>query len=132
MVDELNGALAASEDDVFLLGNLAALAIGGGIDLPCEHILEWLVANRPDNAGPAILKALRFQLEGERRQAMEVLDETGACEAKYNSVPANVLYTFLAMEMGSVPQARSRARKLLKQDLNINQDAIERLEMIAA
>ncbi|WP_299545780.1 hypothetical protein [uncultured Tateyamaria sp.] len=124
--------VTAAADDVFILGNLAAIAIGGDLELPCDNILDFLQVSRPNNAGAAILRALNLQRKGEITKAIEAIDTSNALYAEHNGQQAAILYTFLNFEAGNVAFAQTIAKSLLQQDLDVHPEPLAKLETIAS
>lgn len=84
-----------NSDDMFLLGNIAALAVVSDMGSGALRILNLLGLERPKNAGSYVLLALHFQSQGQTAQALRMLEESPAFECNENRDEALALHLVL-------------------------------------
>lgn len=119
----MNTDFLFNSDDMFVLGNIAAMAIVKGIHEPTLHILEFLSAERPKNAGSFLLYALILQDKGEVKEAIRYLEESDVFEAEINRDEALALHLLLLQEDEQFERALDLGHAYLGENIVVSESA---------
>lgn len=119
-------------DDVFLLGNIAAMSIFQGRGEGALPILHLLRDARPDNAGSQILEAMYMFSIGQTAQAIAFLEDSDAFDAVSNRDEAVACHLYLLQQDGQIERACELGQVYLDEDLVETASAMETVRQITA
>ncbi|WP_273795021.1 hypothetical protein [Brucella intermedia] len=106
-------------DDIFILGNIAAVAVHRGYGARALPLLKLVQEARPTNAGAFMLEAMHLYAIGERTRAITFLEHAKIQEKAINRDEALVFYLFLLQQDGQFDRAITLGRSCLEsQSLN--------------
>ena len=88
-------AIAFTPDDIFVLGNIGAMAVLRGKGAEALQILQWIQQERPTNAGSFLMHALYLFSEGRTAEAISFLEQSPVFEAEVNRDEAIALHIVL-------------------------------------
>ncbi len=106
-----------SRDDMFVLGNLAALAVVTGAGNLSLKILDFLRRERSKNAGSFLLYALYLQSQGMTQDAIAALEDSPVFEAEENRDEAIALHLVLLQADGQFDRALDLGHAYLGEDM---------------
>jgi len=87
-----------NDDDMFILGNIAALAIRSGAGEAGLPLLRCVQKERPGNAAAFIMESLYLHSIGKTVSAIEFLENSNAFSAEKNSDEALAFHLMLLHE----------------------------------
>lgn len=112
-----------SRDDMFVLGNVAAMAVISDVGEFCLTILNFLRAERPENAGSFLLYALYLQSRGKTQEAIESLEDSPVFEAEINRDEAIALHLVLLQADGQFERAMDLGHVYLGENMIASESA---------
>ena len=112
-----------SRDDMFVLGNVAAMAVMSDFGDLTLRTLSFLHDERPENAGSFLLYALFLQSRGQTREAIEMLENSPVFEAEINRDEAMALHLVLLQSDGQLERAMDLGYAYLDQDILTSESA---------
>ncbi|WP_420963857.1 hypothetical protein [Brucella sp. IR073] len=92
-------------DDIFVLGNIAALAVRNGNGEQALPLLKLIQQARPENAGAFMLEAMYLAGNGERERAIALLEDIAFEQMKVNRDETIAFYLFLLQQDGQYERA---------------------------
>lgn len=119
-------------DDVFLLGNIAAMSIFHGRGEAALPILHLLREARPDNAGSLILETMYMFSIGKTEQAIAFLENSDAFDATANRDEAIALHLYLLRQDGQIQRVVELGQIYLEEGLIETPEAMETVRYITA
>lgn len=87
-----------NDDDMFVLGNIAAFAIRSGLGEPALPLLRCVQGERPKNAAAFIMESLYLHSIGKTVSAIEFLENSNAFSSEKNSDEALAFHLMLLHE----------------------------------
>lgn len=128
-----------SRDDMYVLGNIAAMAVVSDVGNLSLTILNFLRNERPENAGSFLLYALHLQSLGRSKEAIESLEDSPVFEAEINRDEAIALHLVLLQADGQLDRAMDLGHAYIGENIVKSESAhhtirtvIEEIEMAQA
>lgn len=121
-----------SSDDIFLLGNIAALAVRHGQGEQALPLLKLVQEARPENAGAFMLEAVYLHMIGECAQAIEFLENITIEQMKINRDETIAFHLFLLQQDGQQKRAAKLGHDYLNAGLIASEGVRESIRLIIA
>jgi hypothetical protein len=112
-----------SRDDMFVLGNVAAMAVVSGLGQLSLTVLNFLRQERPKNAGSFLLYALFLQSRGQTKEAIAALEDSPVFEAEINRDEAIALHLVLLQADGQLERAMDLGHAYLGENIITSESA---------
>ncbi len=112
-----------TRDDMFVLGNVAAMAVVADVGELCLTVLNFLREERPNNAGSFLLYALFLQSKGRTREAIASLENSPVFEAEINRDEALALHLVLLQADGQLERAMDLGYAYLSENIITSESA---------
>ncbi|WP_299211357.1 hypothetical protein [uncultured Tateyamaria sp.] len=111
-------------DDVFILGNVSALALEYQLGEKIEPILSFLKLIRPLNAGPFLLEAQYLEGQGKTAKALSAIEQCKISEAEQNKEQAAFYHLHLTHKEGLTDQLIALGEAYLEKNLFTEPDFV--------
>jgi len=121
-----------SNDDVFVLGNVASLATRIGLGEGAQSLWKLVQEVRPENAGGFLIEAMYLFSKGEFAGGIELLENSGALEAAVNRDEALAFHLYLLQQDGQLERAHTLGRVYLDEDLLQSEAALEAIQIVVS
>ena len=112
-----------TRDDMFVLGNVAAMAVISDVGNLSLTILNFLREERPQNAGSFLLYALFLQSKGRTKEAIAALENSTVFEAEINRDEAIALHLVLLQADGQLDRAMDLGHAYLGENIITSESA---------
>lgn len=112
-----------TKDDMFVLGNVAAMAVMADFGELTLNTLNFLHDERPENAGSFLLYALFLQSRGLTREAIEMLENSPVFDAEINRDEAMALHLVLLQIDGQIERVMDLGYAYLDQNILASESA---------
>ncbi|WP_176086016.1 hypothetical protein [Martelella sp. HB161492] len=114
-----------TNDDLFILGNIASLAVRTGIGEQALPLLKLVQQHRPENAAAFIVESMYLLSIGKKQAALALLENCGAFEAEKNRDEALAFHLYLLQQDGQLQRAVRLGTAYLEEGLIESKSAIE-------
>jgi hypothetical protein len=119
-----------NRDDIFVLGNIASMAVMNGFGEHALPILKLLREARPDNAGVILLEAMYLNSVGACGDAISLLENSDAFQALTNRDEAVAFHLYLLQQDGQIERAGNLGQTYLEENLVESEAACEAIRII--
>ncbi|TPW28834.1 hypothetical protein FJU08_16020 [Martelella alba] len=122
--------MSYSDDDLYILGNIASLAVKTGIGEQALPILKLVQQQRPNNAAAFIVESMYLFSIGKKQAALSLLETCGAFDAEKNRDEALAFHLYLLQQDGQLKRAVRLGTAYLEERLIDSKSAIEATRLV--